>query len=43
MIFVTFGYLAVNVAYFAVVSKADMLGGGTIPAYEMFLHLYDPA
>jgi hypothetical protein len=43
MFFVAFVYLAVNVAYFAVVSKTDMLGGGTIPAYEMFLRFNDPA
>ncbi|KIJ15324.1 hypothetical protein PAXINDRAFT_169126 [Paxillus involutus ATCC 200175] len=43
MFFVTFVYLAVNVAYFAVVSKADMLGGGTIPAALFFRNLYGPA
>ena len=32
MCFVTFVYVSVNVAYFAVVSRADMLNGGTIPA-----------
>lgn len=32
MTFVTLVYVSVNVAYFAVVSKADMLNGGTIPA-----------
>ena len=32
MCFVVFVYVSVNVAYFAVVSKADMLHGGTIPA-----------
>ena len=32
MCFVAFVYLSVNVAYFAVVSKTDMLHGGTIPA-----------
>ena len=32
MCFVAFVYVSVNVAYFAVVSKADMLHGGTIPA-----------
>ncbi|KAF8838468.1 amino acid transporter [Paxillus ammoniavirescens] len=42
MFFVTFVYLAVNVAYFAVVSKADMLGGGTIPAALFFRNLYGP-
>ena len=29
---VTLAYVSVNVAYFAVVSKEDMLHGGTIPA-----------
>ena len=32
MCFVAFVYVSVNIAYFAVVSKADMLRGGTIPA-----------
>jgi len=40
---VAFVYLAVNVAYFAVVSKSDMLGGGTIPAALFFRNLYGPA
>ncbi|KIJ15325.1 hypothetical protein PAXINDRAFT_99546 [Paxillus involutus ATCC 200175] len=43
MFFVAFVYLAVNVAYFAVVSKTDMLGGGTIPAALFFRNLYGPA
>ncbi|KAF8834676.1 amino acid transporter [Paxillus ammoniavirescens] len=43
MFFVTFVYLAVNIAYFAVVSKADMLGGGTTPAALFFRNLYGPA
>jgi amino acid transporter len=33
MILVTLAYVAVNVAYFAVVSKQDMLEGGTMAAY----------
>lgn len=32
MCLVAFVYVFVNVAYFAVVSKEDMLNGGTIPA-----------
>ncbi|KIK89065.1 hypothetical protein PAXRUDRAFT_802174 [Paxillus rubicundulus Ve08.2h10] len=36
-------YLAVNVAYFAVVSKSDILGSGTIPAALFFRNLYGPA
>ena len=32
MCFVAFVYVFVNVAYFAVVSRTDMLNGGTIPA-----------
>ncbi|KAF8834677.1 amino acid transporter [Paxillus ammoniavirescens] len=43
MFSVAFVYLAVNVAYFAVVSKSDMLGGGTIPAALFFRNLYGPA
>ncbi|KAH7882813.1 APC amino acid permease [Phlebopus sp. FC_14] len=43
MFFVAFVYISVNVAYFAVVSKADMLGGGTIPAALFFRNLYGPA
>ncbi|KIJ15326.1 hypothetical protein PAXINDRAFT_114984 [Paxillus involutus ATCC 200175] len=43
MLFVTFVYLAANVAYFAVVSKADMLSAGTIPAALFFRNLYGPA
>ncbi|KIJ63769.1 hypothetical protein HYDPIDRAFT_175819 [Hydnomerulius pinastri MD-312] len=43
MIFVAFVYISINVAYFAVVSKADMLGGGTIPAALFFRNLYGPA
>ncbi|KAF8548809.1 amino acid transporter [Imleria badia] len=43
MCFVAFVYLSVNVAYFAVVSKADMLNGGTIPAALLFRNLYGPA
>jgi len=43
MCFVAFVYLSVNVAYFAVVSKADMLHGGTIPAALFFRNLFGPA
>ncbi|KAF8438852.1 APC amino acid permease [Boletus edulis BED1] len=43
MSFVAFTYVSVNVAYFAVVSKADMLNGGTIPAALFFRNLYGPA
>ncbi|KAF8137080.1 APC amino acid permease [Boletus edulis] len=43
MSFVAFAYLSVNVAYFAVVSKADMLNGGTIPAALFFRNLYGPS
>lgn len=32
MCLVAFAYAFVNVAYFAVISRADMLNGGTIPA-----------
>ncbi|KAG2357449.1 amino acid/polyamine transporter I [Suillus spraguei] len=37
MILVAISYLFVNIAYFAVVSKQDMLGGGTIAAYGSFI------
>jgi hypothetical protein len=43
MILVAIAYLAVNVAYFAVVSKQDMLEGGTMAAYGLFItkiHIY---
>ncbi|KAG6379868.1 APC amino acid permease [Boletus reticuloceps] len=43
MSFVAFAYVSVNVAYFAVVSKADMLNGGTIPAALFFRNLYGPS
>ncbi|KIJ17538.1 hypothetical protein PAXINDRAFT_167552 [Paxillus involutus ATCC 200175] len=43
MFLVAFVYLVVNVAYFAVVSKADMLRGGTIPAALFFRNLYGSA
>ncbi|KAI9568714.1 amino acid/polyamine transporter I [Boletus coccyginus] len=43
MAFVTLVYVSVNVAYFAVVSKADVLNGGTIPAALFFRNLYGPA
>jgi hypothetical protein len=37
MLLVALAYVAVNVAYFAVVSKEDMLGGGTMAAYGSFI------
>ena len=37
MLLIALAYLAVNVAYFAVVSKQDMLGGGTVAAYGSFI------
>ncbi|KAF8555875.1 APC amino acid permease [Imleria badia] len=43
MCFVAFVYVAVNVAYFAVVSKADMLNAGTMSAALFFRNLYGPA
>ncbi|KAG9311597.1 APC amino acid permease [Chiua virens] len=43
MCFVALVYIFVNVAYFAVISKADMLHGGTIPAALFFRNLYGPA
>ncbi|KAG8216571.1 APC amino acid permease [Butyriboletus roseoflavus] len=42
MCLVAFAYVSVNVAYFAVVSKEDMLNGGTIPAALFFRNLYGP-
>ncbi|KAG2354975.1 amino acid/polyamine transporter I [Suillus spraguei] len=43
MILVTISYLFVNIAYFAVVSKQDMLGGGTIAAALFFRNIFGPA
>ncbi|KAH7910143.1 APC amino acid permease [Hygrophoropsis aurantiaca] len=43
LLFVACAYLAVNIAYFAVVSKADMLGSGTAAAALFFRNLYGPA
>jgi len=37
MLLIAVAYVAVNVAYFAVVSKQDILGGGTLAAYGRFL------
>ncbi|KAH7924904.1 APC amino acid permease [Leucogyrophana mollusca] len=43
LLFVACAYLSVNIAYFAVVSKADMLGSGTAAAALFFRNLYGPA
>lgn len=43
MILVAIAYLAVNVAYFAVVSKQDMLEGGTMAAALFFRNIFGPA
>ncbi|OAX41008.1 amino acid transporter [Rhizopogon vinicolor AM-OR11-026] len=43
MLLVTLAYLAVNVAYFGVVSKQDMLGGGTMAAALFFRNIFGPA
>ncbi|KAJ8586141.1 amino acid transporter [Rhizopogon salebrosus TDB-379] len=43
MILVTLAYVAVNVAYFAVVSKQDMLEGGTMAAALFFRNIFGPA
>ncbi|KAG2354976.1 APC amino acid permease [Suillus spraguei] len=43
MILVAIAYLFVNIAYFAVVSKQDMLGGGTIAAALFFRNIFGPA
>ncbi|KAG2066674.1 APC amino acid permease [Suillus decipiens] len=43
MILVAISYLFVNIAYFAVVSKQDMLGGGTIAAALFFRNIFGPA
>ncbi|KAF5383260.1 hypothetical protein D9615_004900 [Tricholomella constricta] len=40
MLLVTTAYISVNVAYFAVVAKADMLGSGTIVAALFFRNLF---
>ncbi|KAG1747703.1 APC amino acid permease [Suillus lakei] len=37
MTLVAVAYLSVNIAYFAVISKQDMLGGGTMAAYGSFI------
>ena len=37
MFLVALAYVSVNIAYFAVVSKQDMLGGGTMAAYGSVL------
>jgi len=43
MVFVTIVYLLVNIAYFAAVSKADILGSRRIVAALFFRNLYGPA
>ncbi|OJA08874.1 hypothetical protein AZE42_01735 [Rhizopogon vesiculosus] len=43
MLLVTLAYIAVNVAYFGVVSKQDMLGGGTMAAALFFRNIFGPA
>ncbi|KAG2144710.1 APC amino acid permease [Suillus bovinus] len=43
MILVAVAFLSVNVAYFAVVSKQDMLGGGTMAAALLFRNIFGPA
>ncbi|KAG9311599.1 APC amino acid permease [Chiua virens] len=43
MCIVAFVYASTNMAYFAVVSKADILHGGTIPAALFFRNLFGPA
>ncbi|KAJ8586142.1 hypothetical protein M405DRAFT_823855 [Rhizopogon salebrosus TDB-379] len=43
MLLVALAYVAVNVAYFAVVSKEDMLGGGTMAAALFFRNIFGPA
>ncbi|KAG2118394.1 APC amino acid permease [Suillus clintonianus] len=43
MLLVAVSYLFVNVAYFAVVSKQDMLEGGTMAAALFFRNLFGPA
>ncbi|KAG1871580.1 APC amino acid permease [Suillus subluteus] len=43
MILVTIAYLSVNVAYFAVVSKQDMMEGGTMAAALFFRNIFGPA
>ncbi|KAG5641925.1 hypothetical protein DXG03_003971 [Asterophora parasitica] len=40
MLLVTTTYMSVNVAYFAVIAKADMLGSGTIVAALFFRNLF---
>jgi amino acid transporter len=37
VLLVTLAYVAVNLAYFAVVSKQDMLEGGTTAAYGLYI------
>ncbi|KAG0706668.1 APC amino acid permease [Suillus ampliporus] len=43
MVLVAVAYMSVNVAYFAVVSKQDMLGGGTMAAALFFRNIFGPA
>lgn len=43
MVLVAIAYLSVNVAYFAVVSKQDMLEGGTMAAALFFRNIFGPA
>ncbi|KAH7924907.1 amino acid transporter [Leucogyrophana mollusca] len=43
MLFVACAYLSINIAYFAVISKEDMLGSGTAAASLFFRNLYGPA
>ncbi|KAG1783373.1 APC amino acid permease [Suillus placidus] len=43
MILIAIAYLSVNVAYFAVVSKQDMLEGGTMAAALFFRNIFGPA
>ncbi|KAH7910149.1 APC amino acid permease [Hygrophoropsis aurantiaca] len=43
MLFVACAYLSINIAYFAVISKKDMLGSGTAAAALFFRNMYGPA
>jgi len=43
MLLVALAYVALNVAYFAVVSKQDMLEGGTTAAALFFRNIFGPA
>ncbi|EIW77194.1 APC amino acid permease [Coniophora puteana RWD-64-598 SS2] len=42
MLFVTFAYLSMNIAYYAVVAKDDMLNSSSVAAALLFRNLYGP-